>query len=103
MLMHAHHLAEIVRMLTETMTDLVFLDLERRLARMLAESSVDGQLTDLRMTQSELAARLGVTRQSVNRALVKLASRGLVVVESGRPVRILDREVLTAFVDSGSR
>ena len=103
MLMHAHHLAEIVRMLTEIMTDLVFLDLERRLARMLAESSVDGQLTDLRMTQSELAARLGVTRQSVNRALVKLASRGLVVVESGRPARILDREVLTAFVDSGSR
>lgn len=103
MLMHAHHLAQIVRMLTETMTDLVFLDLERRLARMLAENSVDGQLTGLRMTQSELAARLGVTRQSVNRALVKLASRGLIQVESGRPVRILDHEVLSAFVDSGSR
>jgi DNA-binding FadR family transcriptional regulator len=55
------------------------------------------------MTQSELAARLGVTRQSVNRALVKLASRGLIVVEGGRPVRVLDRDVLTAFVDSGSR
>lgn len=100
---HARRLAWIVTTLTDTMTDLVFLDLERRLARMLAESSASGQLIDLRMTQSELAARLGVTRQSVNRALVKLASRGFIVVEGGRPVRVLDRDVLTAFVDSGSR
>ena len=103
LLRHARHLASIVSALTDTMGDLVFLDLERRLARVLAEASVDGKLIDLRMTQSELAARLGVTRQSVNRALVKLASRGLIVMESGRPVRLLDPDVLAAFVASGSR
>lgn len=103
LLRFAFDLAEIVAVLTGSVADLVFLDLERRLGRLLADSPSVGDSVHLAMTQSELAARLGVARQSLNRAFAKLAERGLIVVESSRVVRVVDRLALGAFIDSGPR
>lgn len=95
---YARDLAGIVSILNESMADLVFLDLERRLARMLLDApSVDG-LVPVTVTQSELAARLGAARQSVNQALARLARRGYVRLESSRSIRIVDPDALKAFV-----
>lgn len=95
----ARELARIVRILNESLADLVFLDLERRLARSLVEARSNGDLVHLTENQSDLGARLGATRQSVNQALGRLARRGLVSIESPRVIRILDRDAIGAFID----
>ncbi|HLY33717.1 MAG TPA: Crp/Fnr family transcriptional regulator [Jatrophihabitantaceae bacterium] len=96
-------LATGMRRLSGTAADLVFLDLPRRLAKLLlAESqrSTDGRLTSqLAMSQTGVAARLGVTRQSLNKAMSALAQRGWIVVE-GTTVRIDDADALTKFAES---
>jgi CRP-like cAMP-binding protein len=78
----ASELAATVRRLTGGTADLVFLDLPRRLAKLLltdARPEPAGRLrVDPGMSQSGLAARLGVTRQTLNRALVDLVRRGWV-------------------------
>lgn len=54
---------------------------------------------DVRLSQSTMAALLGVSRQSVNEALGRLRTQGL--VETGyRRVRILDRAGLQAIATS---
>lgn len=83
----------------KSLADLVFLDLERRLARSLVEARSNGDLVHLAENQSDLGARLGATRQSVNQALGRLARRGLVSIESPRVIRILDRDAIGAFID----
>jgi CRP-like cAMP-binding protein len=96
-------LAAGMRRVSGTAADLVFLDLPRRLAKLLlAESrrSDDGRLTSqLAMSQAGVAARLGVTRQSLNKALSALVQRGWIVVE-GTTVRIEDADALTRFAQS---
>ncbi len=94
----ARELAGIVRVLNESLADLVFLDLERRLARTLAAAPSVGDVVSLGVSQGELAARLGVARQSLNQALSRLAQRGLIAVETPRMIRILDRPALHLFV-----
>jgi CRP/FNR family cyclic AMP-dependent transcriptional regulator len=49
------------------------------------------------LSQDELASLVGVSRQTVNRALKTLAQQGLVTLEFGR-VDILDDEALTRFI-----
>jgi len=91
----AEELAGRVRRLTGAAADLVFLDLPRRLAKLLV--GVDGPgVADL--NQSELAAQLGVTRQSLNRALQRLQDRGWVAVDHG--VHVVDAAALGKFADS---
>jgi len=96
----AHDLATIVRVLTASMADLVFLGLERRLARTLADAANGDGRVILGITQSELAARLGVARQSVNEAIGKLAARKLITVRSAREIHIVDRAALDEFIAS---
>lgn len=72
-----------VRRLTGSTADLVFLDLPRRLAKLLLDSADGRTRVELGMSQSEVAARLGVTRQSLNRALGGLSRRGWVEVDGG--------------------
>lgn len=92
----AEELAQRVRRLTGAAADLVFLDLPRRLAKLL--STEDGrEVSDL--SQSELAAQLGVTRQSLNRALQRLQDRGWIAVAPGG-VRVLDQAALVTFAHS---
>lgn len=95
----ARELAVIVKILNESLADLVFLDLERRLARTLVETPPTNDMVHLAENQSDLGARLGATRQSVNQALGRLARRGFVRLEGPRVIRILDREAIGAFID----
>ena len=83
----AAQLAATVRRLTGGTADLVFLDLPRRLAKLLLaearEDTGERLRVDLGMSQSGLADRLGVTRQSLNRALAGLARRGWITADAG--------------------
>ncbi|MGI8723479.1 MAG: Crp/Fnr family transcriptional regulator [Geodermatophilaceae bacterium] len=93
----AQDLALTVRRLTGSAADLVFLDLPRRLAKLLVatgESEVH-----LGLSQSEVAARLGVTRQSLNRVLSGFTRRGWIRID-GSTVALCDREALTRFAGS---
>lgn len=92
----AMSLAASVRRLTGRAADLVFLDLPRRLAKLLLDSQVSG-VVELAVTQTDLAAMLGVSRQSLNKALSGFASRGW--IESGeRIVRLVDASALERLV-----
>lgn len=93
----AQDLALTVRRLTGSAADLVFLDLPRRLAKLLVGAG-DTEV-ELGLSQSEVAARLGVARQSVNRALAGLSRRGWIEVDRST-VRLRDRAALSRFADS---
>jgi CRP/FNR family transcriptional regulator, cyclic AMP receptor protein len=99
----AAELAATVRRLTGGTADLVFLDLPRRLAKLLlseAGSPRGGLLrVELGMSQSGLAARLGVTRQALNQALAGLVRHGWVRTEGGAYV-LCDPGALQRFADS---
>lgn len=95
----AQDLAATVRRLTGSTADLVFLDLPRRLAKLLIDSADSDAQVNLGLSQGELAARLGVTRQSLNRALGGLARRGWVSV-SANVIMLHDQAALQRFADS---
>ena len=97
-------LVGIIRVLSETAGDLVFLPLAGRLAKhLLARPDAEG-LVELGLTQGELATQLGVARQSLSRALRELEQRGLIRVEgSGRRIALLDREGLERLAAGGHR
>jgi CRP/FNR family transcriptional regulator, cyclic AMP receptor protein len=100
----AEGLAAGMRRLTEQAADLVFLDLPRRLVKLLLDRGADapaagGAVVAVAASQSELAAMLGVTRQSVNRSLSSLARRGWVEVEDDG-IRLLDVPSLSRFARS---
>jgi CRP-like cAMP-binding protein len=89
----AVELAATLRRLTNSAADLVFLDLPRRLAKLLVTGDVDG------MAQAQVAARLGVGRQSLNKALSRFADRGWVEVQRAAVV-VLDPAALQKVADS---
>jgi CRP-like cAMP-binding protein len=98
----AGELAGIIRRLTGGAADLVFLDLPRRLAKLIvaeSRSGPGGVRVELGMSQSALAARLGVTRQSLNRALGALVRRGWLSSEGGGYV-LHDLPALRRFAES---
>ncbi len=66
------------------MEDIAFLDVPARVAKRLIELALEfgektaqGYLITLRLTQSELAALVGASRESVNKALRLFAEKGL--------------------------
>ena len=81
-------LAHELRRVTGHVEELHFLDLAGRLATRLArlareaDPAADRVRLDWPYTQSDLAAMIGGTRQSVNRLLSELVAAGLVTVES---------------------
>ena len=89
----AQDLAAMLRRLTSSAADLVFLDLPRRLAKLLVTEDVEG------MAQAQVAARLGVGRQSLNKALSRFADRGWVEVQRAG-VHVRDLAALQRFADS---
>ncbi len=92
-------LAAIVRRLTESSADLVFLDVPRRVAKALlarVEEAGPDQPVDLRLSQGGLAALLGASRQRVNEALRGFERRGWVRAD-GRRVLIRDEAALRRF------
>lgn len=91
----AEELAQRVRQLTGSAADLVFLDLPRRLAKLLVSQASDGP----DQPQSALAEQLGVTRPSLSRSLTAFQRRGWVAVSRGH-VEVLDRAALTRLARS---
>jgi CRP/FNR family cyclic AMP-dependent transcriptional regulator len=70
-------IAATLRRLTDAAADLIFLDLPRRVAKMLlSQPSGDDGAIRLKMSQEELAHQVGGTRQSVNAALRDFERRG---------------------------
>jgi CRP-like cAMP-binding protein len=92
----AEELAFRLRDLTGSAADLVFLDLPRRLAKLLVSAAGDDGLS---LTQTEIADQLGATRSSVNRNLAAFQRRGWIETTRSH-TEILDRDSLAAFGDS---
>ncbi len=86
-----------LRRLTDAMADLVFLDLPRRIAKLVLEQprSPDGTV-DLGLTQTDLAHRVGATRQSVNASLRGFERRGWLDL-NGQQVVLRDVGALERF------
>ena len=86
-----------LRRLTEEASDLVFLDLPRRVAKVLLNQarSDDGAIR-LNLRQEELARQVGGTRQSVNTALRGFQRRGWIEVRD-RTVIVTDATALGRF------
>ena len=88
-------LGGLVRRLTEQAADLVFLDIHGRMAKLLltmAQQRDAGPeadvVLDLNLTQADLAAMVGGSRQSVNQTLRSFESRGYLKIE-GRSIRLI--------------
>jgi CRP/FNR family transcriptional regulator len=94
-------MARRVRYFASIVSDLAFRPIPERLARHLAEAAagptlVAGTALDLKLTQAQLAARLGTVRELVARALAHLDEAGIIARRRGRIV-IRDPARLTAL------
>lgn len=90
---------------TDQVAELSLLGVDARIARRLqqqfAEQSRGGVLAagaQLRMSQSDLALLVGVTRESVNKHLARLKANGVLSIEPGRMV-LLDPAALAALAE----
>ncbi len=89
-------LGVLLRKLQERTEDLVFLDLHGRVAKRLlqfADEGSDGDVLDLTVTQGDLAAMVGGTRQSVNQILKTFEGRGYLSID-GRRIVVRNRGAL---------
>jgi CRP/FNR family cyclic AMP-dependent transcriptional regulator len=82
-----------VRRLTGVAADLVFLDLRQRVAKYLLEDCLDSRSITSRLTQSEIAASVGASRQRVNACLREFERQGWISMESRR-IQVIDPEDL---------
>ena len=90
-------IAVTLRRLTEAASDLVFLDLPRRVAKvLLSQPRGDDGVIELKMSQEELAHQVGGSRQSVNAALRGFERRGWIEVHD-RAVTLRQAEALARF------
>jgi CRP-like cAMP-binding protein len=85
------------RRLTDATADLVFLELPRRVAKVLLDHprSADGKI-ELGLSQEQLSHRVAGTRQSVNQALRGFERRGWISI-NGRAIVVRDVEALSRF------
>jgi CRP-like cAMP-binding protein len=90
-------LAAVVRRLTGAAADLVFLDIPRRVAKFVLAQGAGGPVVRTRLTQAEMADRVGASRQSVNAALQDFQRRGWITVGS-REITLHDPAALRRFV-----
>jgi CRP/FNR family transcriptional regulator, cyclic AMP receptor protein len=90
-------IAAMLRRLTEATADLVFLDLPRRVAKiLLSQPRGDDGVIRPRMSQEELAHQAGSTRQSVNAALRGFERRGWIDMQD-RAVTVKQPDALGRF------
>jgi len=86
-----------LRRLTEATSDLVFLDLPRRVAKaLLSQPRDDAGMICPQLTQEQLAHHAAGTRQSVNAALRGFEKRGWITVD-GRALTVQQPEMLARF------
>jgi CRP-like cAMP-binding protein len=90
-------LARLIRRLTDQVYDSVFLDLSTRLARALLKlcTSEQGEArpATIRMTQTQIGALVGATRESVNKWLGFYERRGIIQRERGALVILKPRDL----------
>jgi CRP/FNR family transcriptional regulator, cyclic AMP receptor protein len=93
-------LAATLRRLTEAASDLVFLDLPRRVAKVLLGQprDADGRIR-CTLTQQELSNQAGSTRQSVNAALRGFERRGWIQARD-RAITVQREDALSRFARS---
>jgi len=89
----ARHVSRRLQGFTEQSIDLALLDTSRRLAKYLLRLADAGGRTQS-MAQHDLAARLGMSRQSVNAALAKFVQRGWMVRAGEGSYQLVDREAV---------
>lgn len=90
-------IAAILRRLTDATADLVFLDLPRRVAKiLLSQPRGDDGTIRPRLNQEELAHQVGSTRQSVNAALRGFERRGWIEMHD-RTITIRQPAALSRF------
>lgn len=97
-------LAERLRRTRQGSADLVFLDARGRLAKRLLDLAAshgrpdsDGRTSiALRLAQRDLAALIGASRESLNKAVRDLRTAGAISVEAGR-ITLLDHDTLKVF------
>jgi CRP-like cAMP-binding protein len=87
-------LAARLRATDEALADSVFLDVPGRTAKRLLELAGDGDEFQLPVTQEELAAMVGASRERVNKAISAFVRLGW-LDQRERRYRIVDREQLT--------
>lgn len=80
-----------MRRLVERLESLTFQSLKKRLARLLLEKSVPVQidhvtLSEIRLTQQELAQLVGVSRESVSHLLETWKKQDMLVLKRGRVI-----------------
>jgi CRP-like cAMP-binding protein len=81
-----------LRMLVGTVEELSFYQVTNRLARLISRLPAE-QLEEQRITQDQLAARLGTVREVVARSLRDLERSGAIRVER-RQIRVVDEHLL---------
>jgi CRP/FNR family transcriptional regulator, cyclic AMP receptor protein len=93
----AASVAATVRRLTDATADLVFLDLPRRIAKVLLSQprDADGVISP-QLTQEQFAHLAAGTRQSVNAAMRGFEKRGWITVD-GREVTVRQPDMLAHF------
>lgn len=98
-------LAAMVRAGNARHEDMVGLDVPGRLAKWLLQQATrddapvrEGAVVHMQRSQGELAAELGTTRPTLNRALRNLVTRGTVAIDGDR-VTILRPDSLRAWLD----
>ncbi|HSA89131.1 MAG TPA: Crp/Fnr family transcriptional regulator, partial [Burkholderiales bacterium] len=82
-----HNLIRVARGLNQSVRNLAMLDVYGRVARILLQLAVerDGKLViPERLTQKDIAARVGASREMINRILRDLTTGGYVSVQDGR-------------------
>ena len=93
-------LSQRLRATDNQVAELAFRDVPGRLARLLLQRAEPGH--ELQLSQQEMAALIGASRESVNRALAAFRRAGYISVERAR-VRVLDRTHLARWApDSGA-
>lgn len=93
----ATSIAATLRRLTDASSDLVFLDLPRRVAKaLLSQPRDDAGVILPHLTQEQLAHQAAGTRQSVNAAMRSFEKRGWISVD-GRAVTVRQPEMLNRF------
>jgi len=98
---HPEGLWYVVRLLTrrlratdEALADAVFLDVPARTAKRLLELAGDADEFKLPVTQEELAAMVGASRERVNKALALFGRLGWLEVKGRSRYKFLDRQAI---------
>lgn len=89
-------LVQRLRTTDEALADAVFLDVPARTAKRLLEMAGTGDRFTLPVTQEELAAMVGASRERVNKAISLFVRLGWLEVQGRNRYRLLDRDAMEA-------